>query len=443
MLRTGLLPDHVNNDDETPADIQQVTVDICSDLLNSGGYMTHQALDWRHHPNVFNVGYHWNRCNGRQNDHLWEYYSIRLILKLADEKDLQDIDLPEELLPLIYKSRSYLVLLLRKGINLQPTEVSLIQACEANCEESLQLLLNTSGCCLGHLVLETAGKHRNPMIMKLVVQALAGRRKRLQILAESSLPEEVTYQLGVNLKLADLLGDAGFRDLDEEDKYKKSSLMELWYSSPPCSLNTFLEKVDWFITKGADLGRQKSGSSTTALHFLRNDVGKFLHSLESAVNGSSEMHQLNTKSKELMRKIPVDNTYDNCCCSCSLVGCSGLTRFLHGLFRIWPDEDVEELLRRLAIVLNSLAPSLEPEAEERLGPCVLRFLAFQKLEITHTCSHWTFEDKEVDAEEINEIHDEERELIIDLKQLLVLSSCGAASEEEISKVLETGVVLYE
>ncbi|KAF5854992.1 hypothetical protein ETB97_010350, partial [Aspergillus alliaceus] len=388
MLRTGLLPDRVNNDDETPADIvirncdsyrqQQVTADICSDLLNSGGYMTHQALDWRHHPNVFNVGYHWNRCDGRQNDHLWEDYSIRLILKLADEKDLQDIDLPEELLPLIYKSRSYLVLLLRKGINLQflvdsypqwpsglallfqsgyrPTEVSLIQACEANCEESLQLLLNTSGCCLGHLVLETAG---------------------------------------VNLKLADLLGDAGFRDLDEEDKYNKSSLMELWYSSPPCSLNTFLEKVDWFITKGADLGRQKSGSSTTALHFLGND------------------------SKELMRKIPVDNTYDNCCCSCSLVGCSGLTRFLHGLFRTWPDEDVEELLQRLAIVLNSLAPSLEPEAQERLGPCVLRFLAFQKLEITHTCSHRTFEDKEVDAEEINEIHDEERELIIDLKQLLV------------------------
>ncbi|KAE8387079.1 hypothetical protein BDV23DRAFT_196003, partial [Aspergillus alliaceus] len=539
ILQQGLLPDRVNDQGETPADImiqyyrsrhqEQPTLDICSDLLNAGGHMTHQALDWRHHPNVFNPCYYMTRFDGRQDDTMWDDYSIQLVWTLRDKKEIQDIDLPEELLPLIHRSRDQLMSAVQKGINLQTwvasytqwpsglalllqhdhtsTEGCLQRACEVNCEESVKLLLNASGYCIGPSVLETASKHNNPAIMKLVVQALASRRKRLQLLAERYLPDEVVSQLGIqsdylldiqahrvyqllkekfinvenleeryewsvydhigiNMKLADLLWDIGFRHLDE-DKQNTTCLMKLWWSSPPCSFNTFLGKANWFIAKGADLNRQKLGSSATALHILGKDMGKMLHSMESVANVALEMTKLNKTSKDLMCEVLADNIHDDCYCPCSLDGCSGITRLLHGLFRQWPERDIEELLQRLVIMLEILIPLLEPAVQERLVPCVLRFISCQRLEITHTCVHGTFGEKEIPTEEISEIHDEERESILELEQLVVelpserptplfpaslvpwwmhinevLASRRAPNKEEINKVLETGVVLY-
>lgn len=68
---------------------QQVTLDICSDLLNAGGYMTHRALDWRHHPNVCNIAYYMTRGDLRWNDTLWQDYSIPLVWRLHDQRELQ------------------------------------------------------------------------------------------------------------------------------------------------------------------------------------------------------------------------------------------------------------------------------------------------------------------------------------------------------------------
>jgi hypothetical protein len=71
MLQTGLSPNQTNSYGATPADLmvyyfdntcqQQAALDICSDLLNDGGYMTHGALDWRHQPNLFNAAYYLTR----------------------------------------------------------------------------------------------------------------------------------------------------------------------------------------------------------------------------------------------------------------------------------------------------------------------------------------------------------------------------------------------
>jgi MoaA/NifB/PqqE/SkfB family radical SAM enzyme len=99
MLQMGLSPNQVNYCGATPADLmvyyydsccqQQATFDICSDLLNAGGYMTHRALDWRHHPNVFNPMYSMTRGDGRWNDTLWRDYSIPLLWSFRDKKELQ------------------------------------------------------------------------------------------------------------------------------------------------------------------------------------------------------------------------------------------------------------------------------------------------------------------------------------------------------------------
>ncbi|KAL4936628.1 hypothetical protein BDV06DRAFT_216533 [Aspergillus oleicola] len=505
---------------------QQATLDICSDLLNAGGYMTHRALDWRHQPNLLFAAYYLRRCDLRWNDTIWRDYSIPLLWNLRDKKELQDIDLPEELQPLIYRSRDQLLSLLEKGVDFQTwvesytqwppglalllqyghtsTETCVVRACEADREESLQLLISTGGFALGPSVLEVAAKQHNPAISKLVVQAPADRRRQLRVFADSYLPDEVKYRLdigsdclldaqaydvyqllkkkkklvgiddlemqykwsvydciGANLDLAGLLWNTGFRNVDRENKSCRTCLMDLWSTTPPCSLNTFLMKANWFITKGADLNRQKSGSSTTALHYLAHDVGEF----------SSELHQLSTESKDLMRRILVDSICDDCCCPCSLNGCSGLTRLLNGLFRgrfpTRTDRYMKNLLPILEIVLKAITPLLEPVSQERLVPCVLQVIACQAVEITHTCVHKKFGDRETCPEEIYEIHDEEKDLISKLEQLLdeflspektllspdllamwwahvnnAISSHGALSEEEISRILDAGVVLH-
>ncbi|KAL4933225.1 uncharacterized protein BDV17DRAFT_298849 [Aspergillus undulatus] len=496
---------------------QQATLDICSDLMNSGGYMTYQALDRRHHPDTIAPRYFKAlRADGRQDvTALWQDYSVRLVWKLRDEKESQDIDLPEELQPLIYRSRNQLLSLLQKGINLQswvtsyaqwpsslallfqyghtPTQDYLIRACEAGCKESLNLLVSTGGFFLGPEVLEVAAKQDNPEMLVMVVQELARHRRQLMVLADRYLPDEVISHLGmssdclldiqaykvyrllkeeilnidgleeehewsvydcigVDLKLAGLLWNAGFRDMDKEHKDHETCLMVLWSKTPPCSLNTFLMKANWFIAKGADLDHQKPGTSTTALHFLGHGVGRILHLMESASDAVSEMHQLSTESKDLIRKILVDDIYDNCCCACSLAGCSGLTILLSGVFQTWPDKLMEDLLPILGMMLESITPLLEPATQKELAPCVLRFIACQALEIAHTCVHQNFWWKEIPTDEISEIQDEDKELILKLEGLMVeflwihvnnvLLSRRPLDEEEISKILDTGVVLY-
>ncbi|KAA8647780.1 uncharacterized protein ATNIH1004_006481 [Aspergillus tanneri] len=512
---------------------RQGTIDICCDLLNSGGFMTVMALDSRHIPNFFDLSYHLCRGDGRMNDHIYEDYSIQLIWQLADEKEVQDIDLPEELLPLVYRSKSHLISLLRKGVDLQnwvasytqwPTGLALLfesgytptyscirEACEVNCEESIKLLINTQRCYIGPIELQIACSHHNGTIMELIVNALVGRRKRLQTLAETHLPDEVNselgsspstlmslqayraYQLlkassvhvdnveettrwsvydyiGVNLKSADLLWNSGFQDVDELYGNEKTCLMGLWWNSPPCSLNAFLEKANWLINKGANINRKSR--DLTAVHFLGHDVGKLLHSINDSEDVSLQVRDLSQDSIGLMLRIFSDDTRDDCCCPCSSAGCIGLTAFLRGLFPTRSGRDLEELVHRLAMVIECLAVSLEPENQERLikliAPCVLRFITYQSLNISHTCTHEYY--RGIDAEEIEEIHDEERFLILELDDLLaeflakfkspglsfpdylirswwvrmnkIRLSCGPPSEKEINQVLETGVVLH-
>jgi hypothetical protein len=403
-----------------------------------------------------------------------------------------------------------LALLFQSGYT--PTESCLTSACEADCEESVKLVISTQKYYLGPSELEVASNHHNSAVVELVVQALIDRRRRLQVLAETYLPDEVISQLGIrpdnllslqaykvyqllktssidvddvkewytwsvydyigtNLKLADHLWDAGFQDVDEVDDGNKTCLMKLWWNSPPCSLNVLLEKANWLINKGADIGPKRSGSR--ALHYLGQTVGKNLHFKESLEDFALEIDQLSERSKDLLLTILVDNTRDGCCCPCSLKGCSGLTTLLNGLFRTWPEKGMGDLVQMLAIMIKSLIGSLGPEIQEsliyQLAPCVLRFITCQSLEISHTCVHGL--SGGIDAEEIREIHDEEKLLILELDKLVVeflstsnrlglsfldfltdywsmqmdeaLLSRGPPSEEDISQILETGVVLYK
>jgi hypothetical protein len=484
--------------------------------------------------------------DGRRNDALFEDFTFRLIWKIADEKGLQgkngpqdveewraklsiqDIDVPEELQPLAYRSRKLLTTKLRRdnelhrwiksytrwppglALLLQSEHASidgaLTAACEANCEESVRLLINDHRCSIGKEHLEFASFHPTPGISDLIVNSLIDRRKRLQALAAVHLPREVigrmnirsdtllnvhayeAYTLlsavsvdlknllecqtwsvfdsfGVNFELADRLYEAGFRDLNENHK---TCLTNLWRATPPCTLEIFLQKAHWLISKGANVYHQ--GPAGSALHILGGGVGSVLYWNNKDPDFHLESQSLSDSSKALLRMILLDNIRDDCQCACSLKGCSPLTAFLGGLFSSRINGDSKGLIKiladLLAIVFNEFdAVSLECY-KNHLSSGILRFITFRSLELTHTCLH---EYRRIEPEEIKEIHDEEKLMILDLMSLSkqfseefekhnlqlpsfiigswqthmdsFLSSSGTQSPQELSQILETGVTI--
>jgi hypothetical protein len=101
----GPLSTRLNDDGETPADKmiinfdvycsyresrqRQGTIDICSDLLNARGFMTHRALNWRHHSPSFDPFYGMIGGDFHMDDYIYEDHSIRLIWQISDEKETQ------------------------------------------------------------------------------------------------------------------------------------------------------------------------------------------------------------------------------------------------------------------------------------------------------------------------------------------------------------------
>lgn len=469
------------------ANKKQATVDICFDLLNSGGYMTFMALDLRHRSHA-SLLYYLPWTSGPLED-----YSVRLVWQLADQRGIQgmlfgqtnfafhteadkyaDIDLPEELLPLAYRSKDLLESLLRKGVNLgdwvhsyaqwpaglslllqsgyRPTPATLRSACGADCEESVRILLNTHECYVEPAMLRAIIKHHNPAITDLVLQALIDRRKRLQVLAETYLPGEMRYQLGINsdtllnfhayrayqalnaisidvddvkekyawsvydsiganLQLADRLWDAGFRNVDEVDNDGETCLTRLRQDSRYHDIVSLLEIINWLVTKGADIDRKIS--SIPALHVLAKAVGDALHRVQNTTDIASALSQTSKSCTWLIRRMFLDTTRDSCCCYCSPKGCSGLSRLLGGLFPTWPHECMKELVQRLAAVIEIFFDLEEFKPPGHLSgevvPYILRFITCRSLGISDTCTHGRY--KRFEPEKIREIQDEEKPLV--------------------------------
>ncbi|KAJ6103530.1 hypothetical protein N7512_010632 [Penicillium capsulatum] len=353
-----------------------------------------------------------------------------------------------------------LALILQSGHT--STEGALKAACEANCEESVKILVNDHKCFIGNEELVIASFHPNQAIVDLIVSEFIDRRKRLQALAEAHLPGSVQDQLriesqsllnvyaceaytllaatsvdlegllvhhrwsvfdciGVNLNLADRLWRAGFRDVDDIDYDNETCLTKAWKVTPPCDLEVFLQKIHWLISKGADVYHQKSSAS--ALHDIGNSVGSILYWMKVEEDSSSKIHSLSEPSKALLGTILSDNTRDDCECACFLNGCSPLTTLLSGLLPARTDHEtaakiIHLFAELLSVVLFHSKSEREPDErfKSHLSVGILRFITFKSLDITHTCLH---EYRKIEPEEIEEIQDEEKLSIQELDQLSI------------------------
>lgn len=272
---------------------------------------------------------------------------------------------------------------------------------------------------------------------------------------------------GVNLELAGRLYEAGFRDLNEVDEDNQTCLAKLWQATPPCTLEKFLQKAHWLISKGANILHQ--GPVGSALHSLGNGAGSVLSWNDQEADCHLEIQSLSDSSKTLLRIILLDNIRDDCECACSLKGCSPLTAFLGGLFSKRTHGDTKDHIQILTDLLTAVFDEFDAmslECKSHLSSGILQFITFRSLKLTHTCLH---EYRRIEPEEIKEIHDEEKLLILDLMGLLkqfseefeghnlqlpsfitgpwqmhmgsFLSSSRPQSRQEISQILETGVII--
>jgi hypothetical protein len=313
----------------------------------------------------------------------------------ADSPKFPDIYLPEALDPLLTRRQSLLDSLLRKNIDMQwtidlysvwpeglasllragynPGKTSLLRACEANCAQSIELLVSNPKSQLGNDVMMAVKRLNNSRVGELVAHALADRRKRLQSLAMTHLPGDVMAQLrlpsnsllgfyaakayqllkasgvildageeedgwliyhsiGFNYDMANQLWNAGFLNVDEIDDQDFTSFMKLdaWigYGDEEDELKGLFEMAAWLITKGADIDHKRS--SSPALHYFGYAFGQAVRNLASKVE--LEWFQASETCLELTKRIFLYNSQDACCCSCSVNGCCAVTRMLAGLF---------------------------------------------------------------------------------------------------------------
>ena len=259
----------------------------------------------------------------------------------------------------------------------------------------------------------------------------------------------VYHLLGLTSDMLNSLWKAGFRDINEPDSRGRTPLIlpDFVVTRPDC-LEVYLERVHWFLDKGVDPDQRfqdthqnsywkcnvrdgcscmKSGH--TAMHFLAVNLSKtgllFKYQDQSP-------YLKDTRARAVLRDIVNNETRDACKCACSLAGCqannilvktilSTSFTFAFIFFRNLPFEDIF----RMAIWPVPAAKANDFISETTFVG-IIRALTFRVLGLTHTCCRESddsyfelqltpFEDED----DISEIHDEEREDLQLLEDLLL------------------------
>lgn len=229
----------------------------------------------------------------------------------------------------------------------------------------------------------------------------------------------VYHCVPLNIELANLLYDAGFRDCDELNAHGMSPFWahvqgDVWN---PLEKLPFLA---WLRSKGVDIYRRHPVGRMMATHA----VGRLL--------GDSrlwyDMRRMSSEQEEQASLFLGDDTTDDCDCACSRTGCQALAfaladcgPFTHP-FRCNPEIDINfSCCLQLLQLVNS-----HVFENQWIPSKAIRAMSFSCLELTHTCHAslilWQCDRLSVKApmsmDEIGEIQEEEYSLIQQLEDLV-------------------------
>lgn len=297
------------------------------------------------------------------------------------------------------------------------------------------------------------------------------RSHSLLLPGESSLVTMPTVYdvVYLTVELAEMLWQAGFRDIDVPDRDGRTPIMRcgLKWSG---NLKRITEITTWLIKRGAYIHRwqhsyvsrdpEQATETTdnkklsTALHYIAAGIGSCVASYDlpkaehyggkqklPLTLGAQWLRDEISRQRKLSREVLVDifsdTTSDHCICACSTQGClasTTLQRTAYSQLRIitWREanffiaEDVEvPYCRELAMLMTENVIALSGshnECQTWLADALVRFQTFRELELRHTCCCY---DKELEAlaqlhpDEVNEIRNEDSEKIELLEELMV------------------------
>ncbi|KAJ5709539.1 hypothetical protein N7493_009830 [Penicillium malachiteum] len=210
----------------------------------------------------------------------------------------------------------------------KPTHNSLKATINSQCAESLNLFHSTGLCSVSRDEIELSAA--SPILSQVIIKFLVSERKHIQSLAETYLPSDQLTQLALkpgslfggyqafhacemlktrdidvkwamcypwlmyssveDIELAEVLWNAGFRDVDEVREDGLTTLMQRERGSR--NLNS-LRFSNWLVRKGADLYRE-SPSGIPALHYLAYGIGR-------SELYDAEMVQKNLRDPEILQ----------------------------------------------------------------------------------------------------------------------------------------------
>lgn len=281
-------------------------------------------------------------------------------------------------------------------------------------------------------------------VAKYIVQALADRRRRLASIASQELPCAVKKSIGISpdkvidasaalvykllkqthIRLppslfvpsqwqtiyhylfkcvviketdnsqsltywADIFYNAGFHDFVERDGSGQNLLMVTRFDQQR-PRTQYLDLYLWFLRKGLRLGQKYFGRTDEGDWIAHTPVAFYMGSF--IVNMLSEPQAdkdatVETKLRSLLAKVVDERTSDDCKCACSIHGCNALTSMLKERKRrcqMFHYGKTDRVLYHLSVVLANLL-DISNDGWSFFPAKILRFLTFERLEMTHTC----------------------------------------------------------
>ena len=238
----------------------------------------------------------------------------------------------------------------------------------------------------------------------------------IEIPKSISVPQtrETVYHGSIyNVKQADQLWNAGFRDIDSQDEFGRTPLMEFVNIDE-------LELVQWLLHHGADPhqeihyddndDKRNPVAGLTQLHVVAHNLRFYLKSLIQ--EDSLALRVVDGPSLTLEELVVESDRRDDCHCACSSSGCTPFTILLKSIPR--NRRKLSKLRRILVHRLESPGhPASSAPMRSKIAEEVIRFETFEALQLSHTCCDFDFvaARRRYTPEDVREIHEEWEELL--------------------------------
>ena len=243
-----------------------------------------------------------------------------------------------------------------------------------------------------------------------------------------SMRAETVYHCGMDdLRSADALWNAGFRDIEGRDAWGLTPLMA--YRAHQ-NFGEEIVYITWLLAKGASL-ETVSPLCSAAPHYQTSHIvarnlacsfcvsnDRFSYSYAFPEEKSSLFRQIlaGIPANQLATAVHIFNTQtpDSCCCGCSTGGCLPLKILLGRTFKSWRRNYGLSLVRWLELDQNGIE-----SISSRVWREIIRFLTFELLGLRHTCCRSSYWDATIlEACEVKEIRDEQKWLLVQLEELV-------------------------